>query len=167
MSDRSRALEAQIAALEAQIKQLSQRAEKEQSQPHVRSRVVPQSSQGQKALGFSPPNASVTGGHEPVFEPVDHRTMASFSQSETGSSHYNDLGMRKYDLVGAWRRLRNHLHGPATGNSKLVSYLAAGTIKGLRPLRYEKRVARNRFVALAILLLLLIFGILKMLFAQS
>ena len=34
-------------------------------------------------------------------------------------------------------------------NPKLINYLAAGSIQGLRPLRYEKRVARNRFFALA------------------
>ena len=74
--------------------------------------------------------------------------------------------MRKYDLAAAWRRIRNHLAGPPTPNSKLVNYLAAGTIRGLRPLRYEKRVARNRFVFFSILLLLVIWGVLAMFMKQ-
>jgi predicted nucleic acid-binding Zn ribbon protein len=39
-----------------------------------------------------------------------------------------------------------------------VSYLAAGGIQGLRPLRYEKRVARNRFIAFVAVLVLLLLG---------
>jgi hypothetical protein len=39
-----------------------------------------------------------------------------------------------------------------------VSYLAAGGIQGLRPLRYEKRVARNRFIFFVIFLVLILLG---------
>jgi cell division protein FtsB len=39
-----------------------------------------------------------------------------------------------------------------------VSYLAAGGIQGLRPLRYEKRVARNRFIFFVIILFLALLG---------
>ena len=39
-----------------------------------------------------------------------------------------------------------------------MSYLAAGGIQGLRPLRYEKRVARNRFIFFVIILFLLLLG---------
>jgi hypothetical protein len=53
------------------------------------------------------------------------------------------------------------LRGPSTTNPKLVSYLAAGGIQGLRPLRYEKRVARNRFIVFVAVLLLLLLGLIK------
>ena len=66
--------------------------------------------------------------------------------------------MRKYDLPALWNRLRNHFSGPSTSNPRLVNYLAAGGVHGLRPLRYEKRVARNRFIALALILFLILFG---------
>ena len=56
------------------------------------------------------------------------------------------------------RRLREHFRGPSTTNPKLVSYLAAGGIQGLRPLRYEKRVARNRFIFFVIFLVLILLG---------
>jgi hypothetical protein len=39
-----------------------------------------------------------------------------------------------------------------------VNYLAAGGIQGMRPLRREKRIARNRTIALAIILLLALLG---------
>ena len=67
--------------------------------------------------------------------------------------------VRKYDIMGAFRRLQNHLRGTPTANPKLVSYLAAGSIKGLRPLRYEKRIARNRFIFLSIFFALILWGV--------
>ena len=45
------------------------------------------------------------------------------------------------------------------GNPRLVNYLAAGGVHGLRPLRYEKRVARNRFIALVIILFVILLGV--------
>jgi hypothetical protein len=67
--------------------------------------------------------------------------------------------VRKYDLPALWNRIRNHFRGPTTNNPRLVNYLAAGGVQGLRPLRYEKRVARNRVIGLAFFLLLLMLGI--------
>jgi hypothetical protein len=40
-----------------------------------------------------------------------------------------------------------------------VHYLSAGSVQGLRPLRYEKRVARNRTVFLIIILLAMLWGV--------
>ena len=40
-----------------------------------------------------------------------------------------------------------------------MSYLAAGGIQGLSPLRREKRVARNRFIVLVSFLFLVLLGI--------
>jgi hypothetical protein len=44
-------------------------------------------------------------------------------------------------------------------NPKLVNYLAAGSIQGLRPMRYEKRVARNRFLFIVLGVLALLVGL--------
>jgi hypothetical protein len=95
---------------------------------------------------------------EPIFEEVDHNRLKSRDAAST-PEHYNDLGVRKYDLPALFGRLRNHLRGPSTTNPKLVSYLAAGGIQGLRPMRYEKRVARNRFIVLFVFLFLMLVGI--------
>ena len=72
--------------------------------------------------------------------------------------HFNDFGGRKFDLPALLRRWREQFRGPTASNAKLVSYLAAGGIQGMRPLRREKRIARNRTIALAIILLLALLG---------
>jgi ABC-type microcin C transport system permease subunit YejB len=41
----------------------------------------------------------------------------------------------------------------------MVNFLAAGSIQGLRPLRYERRVARNRFLAFTVLLVFVLIGL--------
>jgi hypothetical protein len=154
ISDRSRALNEEIARLETQIKQLDSKVQHAKSQPRLRSTALPH---GPNA---SAPNPSLSSTvREPIFEPVDHRKLDGSAESDVTPEHFNDLGVRKYDLAAAWRRLQSHFRGPPANNPRLVSYLAAGSIKGLRPLRYEKRVARNRFIALLILLLLLLWGI--------
>ena len=84
--------------------------------------------------------------------------MEGRGEGTTTPEHFNELGVRKYDLPALLRRVREHFRGPSTSNPKLVSYLAAGGIQGLRPLRYEKRVARNRFIAFVAILFLLLLG---------
>ena len=96
---------------------------------------------------------------EPIFEKVPIDRLGSRPEVTNTPSHYNELGVRKYDLPALLHRLRNHFRGPAASNPKLVSYLAAGGIQGLRPLRYEKRVARNRFILLLVCLILVLWGI--------
>lgn len=41
----------------------------------------------------------------------------------------------------------------------MARMLAAGSVQGLRTLRYERRVARNRFIALFVILLLILWGL--------
>lgn len=148
ISDRAKALNAEIAALEAKIKELAERPPAEAPMPKVRSTARPQG-----PVPAAPPP-------EPVFEEVNHQRMNATAETEDPAAHYNELGVRKYDLAAAWRRFISHFHGPAANNPKLVNYLAAGSIQGLRPLRYEKRVARNRFLALTVILLLILWGLL-------
>jgi hypothetical protein len=149
ISERSKTLNAQIAALEAEIQQLGSSLHRDHGTMRVRSSVVPRSKAAEPVR--RPP--------EPIFEPVEARRIQSASETPDTPAHYNELGVRKFDLAGVWQRLQFHFRGPPSTNPKLVNYLAAGSIKGLRPLRYEKRVARNRFVALTLFLLLLLWGI--------
>ncbi len=154
ISDRSRTLNTEIARLEAQIKQLNSKVEHAKSQPRLRSTALPH-----RPNASAPSTPPSPGPQQPIFEPIDRSKLDGSAETETTPQLYSDLGVRKYDLTAAWRRLQNHFRGPPANNPKLVSYLAAGSIKGLRPLRYEKRVARNRFVALLVLLLLLLWGV--------
>lgn len=184
ISERARLLNNQIAALETEIKKLSAKPGAEE--PRVSAPLPP------KASPFSPPvnrqpagvtpqprlrstafpkNASGNGAgagpgpQEPIFEEVGQSRIQAEEESNT-PAHYNDLGVRKYDLTSAWQRLKNHFRGPVTSNPKLVHYLSAGSIQGLRPLRYEKRVARNRFLFFAAFLVLILWGLIALIFGR-
>jgi cell division protein FtsB len=152
LSERSRQLTARIAELETRIQQLNQ-----QSVPpdprRLRSTAYPPGSPAPARPAQAPRNG------EPVFERVDQRQLKEGSEPVAAASHYNELGARKFDLMELLERIKRHFRGPPAANPKLVNYLAAGNIQGLRPLRYEKRVARNRFVALALVLVLVLFGL--------
>jgi hypothetical protein len=148
-AERERALKAQIAALQSQIQQLHQHIEAEQAQPKLRSTALPHA----QAAPAAPPRAS-----EPGLEPFRQPSLVEAVEPEVSPAHYNEQGLRKYDLFGALRRWLHQLRGGPAASPKLLNYLAAGGIEGLRPLRYEKRVARNRFLAILLLLILIIWG---------
>ena len=161
ISDRERALSNEIASLEAQIQRLDAQLQQNQVQPRLRSTAIPQGA----TLNHSPtePAPSVVSTlQEPIFEEVDRDPLTPAGEPLTTPEHYNELGVRKYDLPALLRKFRNLFHGPSTTNPKLVSYLAAGGIQGLRPLRYEKRVARNRFIALVVVFLFALLCIVAM-----
>jgi hypothetical protein len=98
--------------------------------------------------------------HEPIFEELNQPQIKA--DTEPPAPATEDLGTRKSDLSSWWQRFLRHFHGPVTSNPKLVNYLAAGSIQGLQPLRYEKRVARNRFLFFAIVLGLALWGLIVM-----
>jgi hypothetical protein len=145
ISEKARALEEEIQKLEAEITKLSQEASK--PHPRFRSSTMP----GGR-------HASLPAEPSKEIDEVDQTRLTAPTEGAP-PAHYNELGVRKYDLAGAWARLKNNFKGPAASNPKLVNYLAAGSIQGLRPLRYEKRVARNRFIFLVIVLVLVLLGI--------
>ena len=168
ISDRARALNEEIAALEAEIQRLD--AQRQQSPPpaKLRSTAIPHGDTIQRpheseSLDSKPETRNskpeTPKPHEPIFEEVDQDRLKARGEVAT-PNHYNDLGVRKYDLPALLRRIRNHFRGPSTNNPKLVHYLAAGGVQGLRPLRYEKRVARNRFVFFVVILFFALLGIL-------
>jgi hypothetical protein len=164
ISDRARALTDEIAALEAQIKTLDNRLQQQNAQPRLRSTALPQSTTLQRLAN---PASAEPPTREPVFEEVDLNRLQNQTEAATTAGHYNELGVRKYDLPALLRRWRNHFRGPAASNPKLVSYLAAGGIQGLRPLRYEKRVARNRFIVFVVFLFLMLLGLVAAFFRRQ
>lgn len=157
ITDRARALNEEIARLESQIHALDAQVQRDQSQPRLRSTALPHGS----TLNHATPAAAAPPEpvpHEPIFEEVGQNLLEGRSEAGGLPEHFNELGVRKYDLPALLRRIRDHFRGPSTSNPKLVSYLAAGGIQGLRPLRYEKRVARNRFIFFVIILLVVLLG---------
>jgi hypothetical protein len=167
ISDRARALNEEIAALQAQIQQLDSKLHEAPPPAKLRSTAMPHGETIQRAPEPEPPapkhetrnpKPELPKPHEPIFEEVDQDRLKARGEVAT-PDHYNDLGVRKYDLPALLRRIRNHFRGPSTNNPKLVHYLAAGGVQGLRPLRYEKRVARNRFVFFVVILFFALLGI--------
>lgn len=168
LSDRARALSQEIARVEDDIKRLGARMGREQVQvgreqvhpPRLRSTALPHGGTvSHPGAGAAPPDpAPVAAAHEPIFEEVDQASLDAGGESSLPREHYNELGVRKYDLPALFRRIRGWFQGPSASNPKLVSYLAAGGIQGLRPLRYETRKSRRRFIILFALLFLLVLG---------
>ena len=183
LTERARALNDQIAALEEQIQQLNIQpagpspprppnpapipaapSAPVSSQPRLRSTAIPRGTK--KSPAPAPPPEPPAPAQEPVFEEVDHERLRAQQESAT-SGRFEELGVRKYDLAAFWRRIKNHFRGPATNNPKLVSYLAAGSVQGLRPMRYEKRVARNRFLLFFGVLAVVLWGLVKILWRHG
>jgi len=147
ISDRARALNSRIAALEAEIKRLDTQLQNTPV-PKLRSTAIPHGATIARTHGLPP----VPG---PVFEEV----KPVLANDETAApDEFNENGVRKYDLPALIRRLRQKFSRPVASNPRLVTYLAAGGVRGLRPLRYEKRVARNRVILFAGILFALLLG---------
>ena len=161
ISDRARALNSEIAALEAQIKRLDAQLHRGQSHPRLRSTAVPHGATITHTAQIVEA-ATTTTRPEPIFEEVDQERLTAREESVTTPEHYNELGVRKYDFLALVGRARDALRGPTTTNPKLVSYLAAGGVQGLRPLRKEKRIARNRFIVFTIFLFFMLVGVIYM-----
>jgi len=157
ISDRARTLNEQIAALESEIKKLDSQIQRAPV-PRLRSTALPHGTS--VPHGAEPPPPPKPVAHEPVFERVNQEPLQSRPDSES-PDHFNELGVRKYDLPALWGRLKNHFRSPTSNNPRLVNYLAHGGVHGLRPMRYEKRVARNRFIALVVFLFLILLGVIS------
>lgn len=161
ITEQERDIKAEIAALESEIQRLSTTL----NDPHA----LPEPSQSEQANPFGgddKPQArkrakrsrsSYRRSHEPIFEELSlHRTQAA---TEVDPAYFNDAGFRKWDPWTWFRKWRDHFRKPHPANPRLINYLAAGSIQGLRPLRYEKRIARRRFIALVICLFLVLWGL--------
>jgi len=137
-----------------------------QPQPRLRSTAFPQKhhASAQNAQTVAPPTPNPFS--PPVFEEIGPSVTEETAPSQPPDQS-TELGIRKDDFASLWKRWTNHLRGPATSNPKLVNYLAAGSIQGLRPLRYERRVARNRLIVLVVLLIAVLWGLIAVWMKRS
>ena len=165
IKERARSLNSEIAALEAQIKRLDSQLQRTGSQARVRSTALPHGATLQHvatetATPVSKPTP--TPPHEPIFEDLDQSKLKASTTAAATPGHFNELGVRKYDATALVGRVKEAFRGSTPMNPRLVNYLAAGGIQGLQPLRREKRVARNRFIALTVFLFFVLLGIIFM-----
>jgi hypothetical protein len=159
ISERTRVLNEQINSLEAEIKKLDAQIQRAPPPPRLRSTAMPHGATVARAP--EPPAPPVPVAPDPVFEEV--KSLQTADETAT-PDQFNELGVRKYDLPGLINRIQQLFRRPTSLNPRLVTYLAAGGVQGLRPLRYEKRVARNRFIVFTIFLFLLLLGTLLVYF---
>lgn len=153
IDEHERQLQARLHDLESQIAALNAQIQQEQAQPKLRSTAQPHTAPA--------PHHLAGPGGEPAFEQVNHQRVTNPFQPEASALPTRDeLGVRSYNPLAVLRRWWRQLRGTPASNPTLVRYLAAGNVQGLRPLRYEKRVARNRFLVLLLLLLVVIYGLL-------
>jgi uncharacterized small protein (DUF1192 family) len=162
LSARARALNAEIAALQVEIQRLDAKLQ-HGGAPRLRSTALPH---GPTVAHAAAARSAPPSSPEPIFEDVDRGRLKARFESGGTPDHYNELGVRKYDLPALLGRLRSCFRGPSATNPKLISYLAAGGVQGLRPLRYERRVARNRFIALVTVLFLVLLGLISVFLRQ-
>jgi hypothetical protein len=170
IASKAKELEEQIAQVQLQIKKLNRKLETPEPEA-ARPQPSPKTNGHEHVISPSPVNPQGPRAaqirnvpREPIFESVEPAAPAA--ATDQSKAQFNDLGVRKYDLPGAWRRLTGHFRGPSTHNPKLVSYLAAGSIRGLRPLRYEKRVARNRFIIMSLFLVVILYWLTALLWRR-
>lgn len=153
---REQELEKKLARLRAEIQQLDA-GKNRGPKPRVRSTVHP------NPAPFQPPPPEpvrAPSPADPIFEEVD-LDRAKPETPVVTSAHYNEQGLRKYDLVAAWQKLRAFFQraDSPSSNPKLIKYLAAGKVDGIKTLRIEKRVARRRFIVFFTILLLILLGL--------
>lgn len=145
LKEQEHAIRARLEAIQRQIESLNERIEGEQHQPRLRSTALPQPHP-------KPPPPSAEVAFE---EPAPHKSAPAPGARPDPQL---EITSRQPPLLALWRRWWGHLRHGRSPNRQLVNYLAAGSIHGLRPLRYEKRIARNQFLVLCALFLAIIWG---------
>ncbi len=161
VSERAQALNSEIEALEAQIKKLDDQLHRAPANPRLRSTAVPHGVTINHPYNHAASTecTPIAGHSEPVFEEISQERITSRNEMPNSKEYFNEFGVRKFDFPALIQGIRVFFTGPSTSNPRLVNYLAAGGVHGLRPLRKEKRVARNRFIFFSTLLFLGMFGI--------
>jgi len=145
MSSRQEQLEREIAQLQRKIADLS-------TQPPPPARPVQRPVPG--------PSGPVSTAR-PVAIPAP-RPSSGIPSAPDGAAPPN-----RYNLVEALARWKARLGGRPRSPSGLVTLMAAGSVHGLRPLRYERKIARRRFILSLSFLLLVLYGIARVVFRDG
>jgi hypothetical protein len=154
ISERAKALNSEIAALEQQIRSLNATLADAEQRPRLRSSIVPGSQR--HSAGRDRPHLNSEAMFEELPQPALRAPLAA--AAPVAAPNQVPRGP-----AGMWQRLVSYVRGPGPKNPKFLSLLSAGTIEGLPALRYEKRVARYRLMFLCVILLCLLWIIVELL----
>jgi len=135
IEQRAKDLEREMAELESELREAAE------DEPSFRSTAYPEQD-GEKEL---------------ILEEYDQSQLTeppSEIQEELEGVSSKPTGFRE-----KFKRLKKEVGAAPVSNPKLVKLLSTGNIRGLEPLRYERRVARNRFLFMLALLLLVLTGL--------
>jgi len=143
MTARQERLEREIAQLQRRIADLST-----QPLPPVRPSV-------------RPPSPTPAQSSRPVPTPAPRPSSGIPAVAEHGAPH------TRYNLAEALARLKARFGGRPRPPSGLVNLMAAGSVHGLQPLRYERKIARRRFILSLSFLLLVLYGIARVIFRDG
>ncbi len=157
LKDRENSLNAEIESLEDQIHRLNSVLDKAAKSADAKS-AAPLA-----ARAADPGRKPVSPDGDPVFEPVDQNRLHDTKIPNPFSKTKEPRSIQTEGSVSFWEKLTRFFRGPTSSNPRLVNYLAAGNIHGLRPLRYEKRIHRNRTLLWVGILLVALIGLIKML----
>lgn len=154
LAQRAHSLNRRIAELEAEIAKLN-------------TTLTPESPDPARPFGPTRSSSSARGAatpalvHDPVFERMPPRPMdPRAAEPPNPTREAIEMGLKRPAWSQWWRKLKGQMVDPPPSNEKLVNYLAAGGIQGLRSLRYERRVARNRIIFVCVVLGLILWGML-------
>lgn len=171
IEEQRRELERELQRVRKQIRRLETHGDQQAS----RSPLPENRPLGEPIQRRRRPAPPPTPANDPIFEEVPEQETTPVSVAEgvnpgpaaESRELYNHAGLRKYDLAGLFRRIRAAALGASENDKKLINYLAAGSIHGLRPLRHEKRVARNRALVAAGALIVVLWFVIYQIFNSA
>lgn len=161
LAQRAKTLNRRIAELEAEIARLNRNVSAGDRSPSPASPTAPVSSRP-SASADRGAGVGAAQGQDPVYERIPRRPVEPAPGPDAVGREAMALGLKRPAWSQWWRRLKAQIVDPPPTNEKLVNYLAAGGIQGLRPLRFERRIARNRIVFVCVVLGLLLWGLVVM-----
>jgi hypothetical protein len=155
ISARARSLNTRARELKAEIRRLKKQSSQE-----------PKFQRTTSLLSRRSDDRSDRSSMGALFETVEHDDLRVVEEIRDPEAHYNALGVRKLDPM-AWVRGRVGGKPEVQRKSvtekpkpqKLAQYMAVGGVQGIEPLRREKRIARNRFLMMFVLFLLILCGV--------
>ena len=137
ITDRARALNAEISALEAKIQKLNQQIQSGQG-PRLRSTVYPS---GPAGAGQIPRRRRRARRGRADFRGGQQKKLTQPPDPAATPQHFNELGVRKFDLLAVWRSLKKQFAGAPCGQSQADQLSGGGQHPG--PASFALREAHS------------------------